>query len=151
KAGSMKLIPFAPSNRAGRLIVAARLWWFAAAFMAVAMSSASAAATGSFTLVGSMSQFRRQHTATLLLNGKVPVAGRAPFLPAAASEIYDPVTTTWTNSGRLNIGREFHTATLLADGGVMVTGGQSANQLLAQTEVYDPPSGRGRQARFFDE
>ena len=119
----MKLLPFAPSNRAGRLIVASKLWWFAAAFIAVALSSASATAIGSFTLVGSMSQFRRQHTATLLLNGKVLVAGGAPFLPAATSELYDPVTTTWTNSGALSIGRKFHTATLLTDGSVMVTGG----------------------------
>jgi len=66
KGGSMKLTPFAPSDRPGRLIIGPKLWWFTAAFMAVALSSAAALATGSFTLVGSMSQFRRQHTATLL-------------------------------------------------------------------------------------
>jgi len=52
-----------------------------------------------------MSQFRRQHTATLLLNGKVLVAGGTPLSPAATSELYDPVTTTWTNSGSLTVGR----------------------------------------------
>jgi len=89
-----------------------------------------------------MNQFRRQHTATRLSNGKVIVAGGVPFAQAATSELDDPVTQIWTNSGALNIGREFHSATLPADGQVMVTGGQTANQLLAQTEVYDPSSGR---------
>ena len=105
-------------------------------------AAAQPASSGSFSLVGSMSQFRRQHTATLLSNGKVLVAGGAPFAQAATSEIYDPATETWTNSGPLSTGREFHTATSLPDGRVVVTGGQSANQLLASTEVYDPPSGR---------
>jgi len=89
-----------------------------------------------------MGQFRRDHTATLLLNGTVLVAGGAPFAQAATSEIFDPFTATWTNSGPLNTGREFHTATLLQDGRVVVTGGQTASQLLASTEVYDPSSGR---------
>src|SRR5204863_3335449 len=88
------------------------------------------------------SQFRKDHTATLLSNGKVVVAGGRPLAQAATSELYDPMTQTWTNSGALNTGREFHTATLLLDGRVVVTGGQTANQLLAGTEVYDPPTGR---------
>jgi hypothetical protein len=103
---------------------------------------AHAATAGSFTLVGSTTQFRRAHTATLLLDGKVLVAGGLPFLPAATSEIYDPIAGNWTNSGALTTGREFHTATLLQDGRVVVTGGQTAIQPLASTEVYDPPSGR---------
>ena len=58
---------------------------------------ASSAANGSFTLVQPMKQFRRQQTATLLLDGKVLVAGGAPFLQAATSEIFDPITGNWTN------------------------------------------------------
>src|SRR2546427_1882434 len=117
---------------------------FALALSALVLHSAAAqpASSGSFSLVGSMSQFRRVHTATLLLNGTVLVAGGAPFLPAATSEIYDPFTTTWTNSAPLNTGREFHTAILLQDGRVVVTGGQTASQLLSSTEVYDPAGGR---------
>ena len=99
KSAPMKLNPFAPIHPSSRLIGAVTIWLFAATFIAAALSSAAAAATGSFTLVGSMKQFRRLHTATLLLNGKVLVAGGAPLLPAATSEIYDPFTTTWTNSG----------------------------------------------------
>src|SRR6266704_4180136 len=117
---------------------------FALALSALVLNSVAAqpAPAGSFLLVGPMRQFRKVHTATLLSNGKVLVAGGVPFAQAATSELYDPTTQTWTNSGALNLGREFHTATLLQDGRVMVTGGQTANQLLASTEVYDPPSGR---------
>ena len=117
-------------------------YWAAAVFATLALSSTSVDAAGSFTVVGPMSQFRKFHTATLLPDGKVIVAGGTPLAQAATSEIYDPSAQTWTNSGALNLGRELHTATLLVDGRVMVTGGQTANQLLAQTEVYDPPSGR---------
>src|SRR5262249_44502277 len=65
--------------------------------------------TGSFPLFESMKQSRRQQTATLLLDGKVLVAGGAPFVPAATSELYNPVTASWSNSGALTTGREFHT------------------------------------------
>src|SRR6266545_2849593 len=75
--------------------------------LALASALAHAATVGSFTLVGSIKQFRRVHTATLLLDGKVLVAGGSPLLPAATSEIYDPFTATWTNSGVLIIGRKF--------------------------------------------
>ena len=102
----------------------------------------NAASVGSFLPVAPMNQFRRTHTATLLANGRVLVAGGSPLAPAATSELYDPVTLTWTNSGALSVGREFHTATLLPDGRVIVTGGQTANQLLASTEAYDTPSGQ---------
>src|SRR5262249_3951628 len=106
-----------------------------------ALPLARAENTSSFTLVQPMKQFRRFQTATLLLDGKVLVAGGAPFLPAATSEIYDPSTATWASSGALNVGRDRHTATLLQDGRVVVTGGQTASLSLRSTEVYDPANG----------
>ena len=95
----------------------------ALALSALVLNSVAAqpASSGSFSLVGPMSQFRKLHTATLLSSGKVVVAGGTPFAQAATSEIFDPLTATWTNSGPLNTGREFHTATLLQDGRVVVT------------------------------
>src|SRR4051812_13270800 len=105
-----------------------------------------AASSGSFTLVQSLNQFRRLHTATLLADGRVLVAGGAPINPAAVSEFFDPATQSWTNSGALAQGREFHTATLLQDGRVVVVGGQTANRLLGSTEVYDRTSGAWKNA-----
>ena len=65
------------------------------------------------------------HTATLLPNGKVLVAGgvvTAAILLASA-ELYDPATGTWTATGSLNTARYYHTATLLPNGKVLVAGG----------------------------
>src|SRR5215831_334815 len=109
---------------------------------ALSPALARSATSGSFTLVEPMKQYRRHQTATLLLDGKVLVAGGAPFGQAATSELYNPVSASWSNSGALAIGREFHTATRLRDGRVVVTGGQTASQLLRSTEIYAPPGGQ---------
>src|ERR1041385_3585561 len=92
-----------------------------------------AEAVGSFTLVQPMKQYRKSHTATLLRNGRVLVAGGGPLAGAAISGVDDPETQTWSDSGAVNFAREFHTATLLDDGRVMMAGGQTANQLLTST------------------
>ena len=60
------------------------------------------------------------HTATLLPNGQVLVAGGATNTGIA--ELYDPATGTWTTTGR-GRARQDHTATLLSDGRVLVVGG----------------------------
>src|SRR6266545_46638 len=140
----MKRNPETPVNpgQCARALTHRSLAIIVSGALALATALAQAETTGSFTLVGSTKQFRRLHTATLLFNGKVLIAGGAPFLPAAISEIYDPFTATWTNSGSLGTGRQLHTATLLQDGRVVVTGGETASQLLASTEVYEPAIGQ---------
>jgi len=78
----------------------------------------SAAASFVFENTGSLATARSEHTATLLLNGKVLVAGGEgsghTFL--ASAELYDPATGTWTSTGRLLTARMGHTATLLKNG-----------------------------------
>jgi large repetitive protein len=81
------------------------------------------------------------HTATLLPNGKVLVAGGygGQFNQALASaELYDPASGTWTPTSSLSVARGGHTATLLPDGKALVAGGQNdTNGFLASAELYD--------------
>ncbi len=62
------------------------------------------------------------HTATLLTNGKVLIAG-GDDTDCTSAELYDPAAGTWSLTGSLNDGRYFHTATLLPDGTVLAAGG----------------------------
>ena len=83
------------------------------------------------------------HTATLLPNGKVLVAGgyRLQRLDLASAELYDPASGTWTATGSLATARAGHTATLLPNGKVLVAGGYGNSGYLASAELYDPASG----------
>jgi N-acetylneuraminic acid mutarotase len=82
-----------------------------------------------------MATAREYHTTTLLLNGKVLVAGGQDAMFALASaELFDPAANMWTSAGNMAYQRSGHTATLLPDGRVLVVGGAST----AVTELYDP-------------
>jgi hypothetical protein len=96
-------------------------------------------------VTGSMSSARELHTATLLADGKVLVAGGrdAHFMPLDSAELYDPALGIWMPTGSMATPRVFHTATLLSDGRVLVAGGYtgSADSSTATSEIYDPVSG----------
>jgi WD40 repeat protein len=101
-------------------------------------------ATGTWTLTGTLANARSYHTATLLPNGKVLVAGgydpyRAGILKGA--ELYDPATGTWTATGSLGYQRAFHQAVLLPTGKVLVAGGENINSGTFTSELYDPGTG----------
>jgi N-acetylneuraminic acid mutarotase len=100
-------------------------------------------ATGRWTPTGRLNTSRDSHTATLLANGKVLVAGGSDGTGAVldSAELYDPTTGKWTPTGRLNTARHSHTAALQPDGTVMVAGGHDGRDRLSNTEVYDPASG----------
>jgi N-acetylneuraminic acid mutarotase len=107
-------------------------------------------ATGSWTGTGSLQTTRNHHTATLLPNGKVLVAGGFDVngTEIAIAELYNPATGTWSVTGSLGTARDSHTATLLANGKVLVAGGYifTANyhgtRLLDSAELYDPATGK---------
>ena len=62
--------------------------------------------SGTWTATGSLATARDDHTATLLPNGKVLVAGGVDDSGALASaELYDPASGTWTATGSLATAR----------------------------------------------
>ena len=91
---------------------------------------------------GSLGTERGSHTATLLPNGKVLVAGghNYSFSFLSSAELYDPATGMWSSTGSLGTNRDLHTATLLSSGKVLVTGGNWVGPLNG-AELYDPASG----------
>lgn len=113
-----------------------------AAIGSVTATAALSVITDTWVSTGSMTTARQGHTATLLPNGKVLVAGGLGNTVLASAEIYDPVAGTWTPTGSLTTARYLHTATLLPNGKVLVAGGSdSAGDSLASAEVYDPVAG----------
>jgi hypothetical protein len=101
--------------------------------------------------LGSLNTSRYQHSATLLNNGKIliaggvscPTAGSCTYLSSA--ELYDPVTGTSANTGIMAT-PQAAPAVLLANGEVLIAGGSRCDPYgncfsLNSIEVYDPLSG----------
>ena len=100
--------------------------------------------TGLWTPTGGMGTARTQHTAILLPDGKVLVAGGEDDSASviASTELYDPSSGLWTPTGGMGTARRQHTATLLPNGKVLVAGGFNVpDDVLASTELYDPMTG----------
>jgi hypothetical protein len=115
--------------------------------------------TGKWTVTGPMHTARALHTATLLKDGRVLVAGAEhadtsfgwpePFQAGilASAEVYDPSTRKWSTTGDMTIARSQQLAAILPNGKVLVAGGigpvsATEHGLLASSELYDPSSGR---------
>jgi galactose oxidase-like protein/Kelch motif protein len=96
--------------------------------------------SGSWTATGDMLGGHGGHTATLLPDGRVLVAGGG-FVSLTSAELYDPSNGTWTTAEGMIGGHGGHIATLLPDGRVLVAGGNGSLGLLASAELYDPGSG----------
>jgi trimeric autotransporter adhesin len=96
--------------------------------------------TPTWTATGSLTTARYVHTATLLPNGTVLVAGGLNNSGLWSAEIYNPATGTWTATGNLTTARYAHTATLQPNGTVLVAGGYN-DGAFAVAEIYNPATG----------
>jgi hypothetical protein len=102
-------------------------------------------ATGSFSPVGNMTVGRKSHTATLLADGRVLIAGGSTYVGgqcnvSAPAEIFDSATGNFTALPNSEITRESHSATLLGDGRVLLAGGTPACTYsgLPVAQLFDP-------------
>jgi N-acetylneuraminic acid mutarotase len=108
--------------------------------LAVSLFVTQAALAASWTPTGSMQVARFSHTATLLSNGKVLVAGGGGSTYALQSAaLYDPATGSWTGTGSMQTACRYHTGTLLPNGKVLVAGGYNSTAgYLQSAALYDP-------------
>jgi len=89
---------------------------------------------------GNMTTGRELHTATLLPNGKVLVAGGVESNggPTATAELYDPIANFWPPTAGLSTALCAQSATRLPSGGVLMVGGSSGTYIVgfSSVEVY---------------
>jgi hypothetical protein len=108
--------------------------------------TAAGVAVGSVRTIAAMTAPRAVHTATLLRDGTVLVAGGfgvGDDAALASTERYSPATARFTEGPRMTTPRLGHSATLLPDGRFLVAGGFGAGGAVLDTaELYDPATGR---------
>ncbi len=142
-ASSLELTAQAADNGARFMVTASNTQGSVPSATAI-LSVVSPAAAG-FSATGSMQSPRMSHSATVLPNGKVLLAGGVGGnggVPTA--ELFDPSTGTFSATGMMNSVRWDHTATPLSDGKVLVAGGSAGDSHANQTasaEIYDPATG----------
>ena len=87
---------------------------------------------------------RSGHTATLLPDGKVLIAGgmrrNQDFYSSA--ELYDPATRKFQFTGEMHQRRVGHVAVLLRSGKVLIAGGWVGQGGTDSAELYDPATGK---------
>jgi hypothetical protein len=107
-------------------------------------------AAGTFSTIGQISEGRDNPTATLLLDGKVLIAGGAAndaqdqAVISNTVEVFDPASGVSSTPTSMSEGRLFHVAQALADGRVLLAGGTTGANLdhsTATADLFDPATG----------
>lgn len=113
------------------------------ALFVLAAGQTPAQSPGTFTATANMTTPRHLHTATLLADGRVLIAGGNSLSnrTQSSAELYDPRSGTFTLTGNMATPRSRHTATLLPDGRVLIAGGYGSDAALASAEIYNPGTG----------
>ena len=112
-------------------------------------ASVPAQATGGiWTATGDLGAPRDQHTATLLPNDQMLLAGGERSVGVtleslASAQLYHPAIGRWQRVANMNHKRHGHTETLLPNGQVLVTGGAPCGDACSpdrrgSAELYDP-------------
>ena len=99
--------------------------------------------TGTFSAGPNMIEGRRMHSATLLADGRVLIAGGFNGGVALSSaELYDPSTETFSRTGAMVVGRGWHDAILLPAGTVLIVGGSAGFWPdIPGAEIFNPATG----------
>ncbi|MFE5590312.1 Kelch repeat-containing protein [Streptomyces sp. NPDC056549] len=109
--------------------------------------------SGTWTATGPLREPRFSHSATLLPDGRVLVAGGGAIRSAdthrtlRSAEAYDPGTGTWTPVRPMTDARFGHPAVRFDDGRILMVGGilavgRGSHTALAHCELYDPVADR---------
>lgn len=129
----------------GRLLIAGGIAWVPGGEPVVLADSALYdPVTATWSATGAMNGVRTDHSATLLLSGKVLVAGGSTNGPSlSTAEIFDPSIGAWSVTPSMAAERQSHSATLLPWGQVLIAGGRnSVGDPIAGAEIYTPPRAR---------
>src|SRR5579872_1294810 len=106
--------------------------------------SSKGAQIGTIVAGPSMLEPRSGHSATLLPDGRILIAGgmrrNQDFYKSA--ELYDPLTQRFQPTGEMAVARVGHAAVLLPSGKVLIAGGWTSSRGITDTaELYDPKTG----------
>jgi hypothetical protein len=126
----------------GRVLVTGGLAPGAALYQRRSSTEIYDPSSGSWTEGPAMHQARDSHTATLLPNGKLLVAGGHDGGRLGSAELYDPALGAWVDAAPLPEAFLGHSATLLPNGTLLISGGDVPTGPgavgSAHAAIYDP-------------